>query len=202
VVTSDYLASVFLPPLMELLGAEAPGIHLDLRALDERKLPEQLESGAVDLGVLVFPNPAPALRQQRLFQEGFACLVRQDHPQVKHRLELEQFLRLPHALISPRGEGEGIVDRVLAQQGLSRTITLRLPFFLAAPLAISHSDLVLTAPRRLAESLAQLWPLQVLEPPLALPPFDAVQLWHERYEDEPAHRWLRGALSRATAPVR
>jgi DNA-binding transcriptional LysR family regulator len=184
------------------LRAEAPGVDLDVRPIDERRTPELLESGAVDLIIQAFPTTAPALRQQRLFQEGFACLVRQGHPEVGRRLELAQYLRLPHALISPRGEGEGIVDQALAKQGLSRRIALRLPFFLTAPLVITRSDLVLTAPRRMVEGFAQVWPLQVFEPPLPLPTFNTVQLWHERYEDEPAHRWLREALVRAVAPLR
>ncbi|MDC0713290.1 LysR family transcriptional regulator [Stigmatella sp. ncwal1] len=197
--TSDYFASILLPSLLALLGKEAPQVDLDLRPIDPRWTPELLESGAVDLIIQAFPNPAPALRQQKLFQDEFACLVRKDHPEVNRRLELAQYLRLPHALISPQGQGDGIVDQALAKQGLSRRIALRIPFFLAAPLVITRSDLVLTAPRRMVESFAQGWPLQVLKPPLTLPTFSAVQLWHERYEDEPAHRWLRNALLRATA---
>ncbi|SEN11155.1 DNA-binding transcriptional regulator, LysR family [Stigmatella aurantiaca] len=200
--TSDYFASIILPPLLALLRTEAPKVDLDVRPVDERRTPELLESGAVDLVIQAFPTPAPALRQQKLFEEGFSCIVRQDHPEVNRRLELAQYLRLPHVLISPRGEGEGIVDQVLAKQGLSRRIALRLPFFLTAPLVITRSDLVLTAPRRMVEGFAQAWRLQVLKPPLPLPTFNTVQLWHERYEDDPAHRWLRDALMRATAPLR
>ncbi len=195
--TRDYFAFVLLPPLLRLLGQEAPGVDLELRPLEERRVPEQLESGEVDLVITTTVDEAPALRQQRLFQEAFACLVRQKHPEVRGTLTLEQFLRLPHALISPRGEGEGVVDRELAKHGYSRRIALRLPFFLAAPLAISNSDLVLTAPRRIVENFVRGWPLQILKPPLPLPGFNVVQAWHERYDDDPPHRWLRSMVARA-----
>jgi DNA-binding transcriptional LysR family regulator len=195
--TRDYFAAVLLPRLMELLGQEAPGVDLELRPLDERRTPEQLESGEVDLAVTTFLDEVPALRQQKLFQEEFACLVRKRHPEVRDALDLKQYLRLSHALISPRGEGEGVVDRALAKLGHARRIALRLPFFLAAPLAIARSNLVLTAPRRMVEGLALGGELQILKPPIALTGFNVVQIWHERYDDDPPHRWLRSIMARA-----
>jgi DNA-binding transcriptional LysR family regulator len=197
VATRDYFASVLLPRLMELLGQEAPGVDLELRQLDERRVPEQLESGEVDLAITTFVDEAPVLRQQKLFQEEFACLVRKRHPEVRDTLDLKQYLRLPHALISPRGEGEGVVDRALAKLGHARRIALRLPFFLAAPLAIARSNLVLTAPRRMVEGFARGGELQILKPPIALMTFNVVQAWHERYDDDPPHRWLRSIVARA-----
>ncbi|MDY7227832.1 LysR family transcriptional regulator [Hyalangium rubrum] len=201
IAARDYFAFVLLPPLLELLGREAPRVDLDLRPVDERRTPERLESGEVDLIIGAFVGEAPALRQQRLFQEEFACVVRAQHPEVKRRLEFEQYLRLPHLLISTSGEGEGVVDRELTKIGRSRRIALRVPYFLAAPLVIVRSELVLTAPRRMVEKFASAWPLQVLKPPLALPAFSAFQVWHERYDDDPAHRWLRGMVARAAASL-
>lgn len=198
----DYYVSMLLPSLLELMGQEAPGVDLDVRPLDFRRIPELLEAGGLDLVVGAFVQDAPGLRQQKLFTEEFACVVREGHPDVKrNKLTLETYLRLPHALISPRGEGEGIVDRELAKLGHSRRIALRVPYFLTAPMAMERSDLVLTAPRRLVERFAAAWKLQVLKPPLAIPGFSVMQVWHERYDDDPAHRWLRGAAARAASRV-
>jgi DNA-binding transcriptional LysR family regulator len=158
-----------------------------------------LESGDVDLCIAAFPDPSLSLRQQKLFREDFVCVVREGHPAVRKGLDLETYLRLPHVLISPRGEGAGAVDTALAAMGRSRRIALRLPYFLTAPLAVVHSDHVLTAPRRLVEIFTQkgATPLRVLPPPLPLRSFDVVQFWHERFDGDPAHRWLRSAVARA-----
>lgn len=196
----DYFAAMLLPPLLELLGREAPRVDLDVRPVDFRRTAELLESGGLDLAIGVSVD-APSLRQQKLFTEDFACLVREGHPDVKRKLTLETYLRLPHALMSPRGEGHGIVDTVLGKMGHSRRIALRIPYFVTAPLIIARSDLVLTAPRRMAERFAKAWQLQVLKPPIALSTFSVVQVWHERYEDDPAHRWLRSAVARAGASL-
>ncbi|MBZ4417798.1 LysR family transcriptional regulator [Myxococcus sp. RHSTA-1-4] len=195
--TGDYFAATLLPELLALLGQEAPHVDLVVRHLLPDQLPSLLESGEVDLCVAAFPPLAPGLRQQKLFTEDFVCVVREGHPATRKGLDLETYLRLPHVLISPRGEGAGIVDTALALQGRSRRIGLRLPYFLTAPLAMVRSDHVLTAPRRLVETFTGAWPLQVLPPPVALRSFDVPQIWHERFDDDPAHRWLRGLVLRA-----
>ncbi|HZI12534.1 MAG TPA: LysR family transcriptional regulator [Myxococcus sp.] len=200
--TGDYFAAALLPGLLALLGREAPHVDLVIRHLVPSQVGVQLESGEVDLIVGAFPDPDPALRQQKLFTEDFVCVVRQGHPATRKGLDLDTYLRLSHILISPRGEGAGAVDTALAQLGHSRRIALRLPYFLTAPLALVDSDLVLTAPRRLVETFTGAWPLQLFPPPVALKPFDVLQVWHERFSGDPGHRWLRGLAVRAATNPR
>jgi DNA-binding transcriptional LysR family regulator len=58
-------------------------------------------------------------------------------------------------------------------------------------LMVARSDLVGLLPRRLgAPTLAALG-LIALEPPVALPPIEIAQAWHQRYEADGAHSWLR-----------
>ncbi|NMO15029.1 LysR family transcriptional regulator [Pyxidicoccus fallax] len=196
-VTGDYFAATLLPELLALLGREAPHVDLAVRHLVVDQVSTPLESGEVDLGVGAFPPDLPGLRQQKLFTEDFVCVVREGHPVIRKGLDLDTYLRFPHVLISPRGEGVGVVDTELARRGRSRRIALRLPYFLTAPLTVVRSDHILTAPRRLVEPFTEAWPLQVLTPPVPLRTFDVVQFWHERFDDDPAHRWLRGVVHRA-----
>jgi DNA-binding transcriptional LysR family regulator len=202
--TGDYFAATLLPELLARLGREAPHVDLVVRHLVTEQMASHMESGEVDLSVAAFPPDSSSLRQQKLFTEDFVCVVREGHPATRQGLDLETYLRLPHVLISPRGEGAGVVDTALAQQGRSRRIALRLPYFLTAPLAVVRTDHVLTAPRRLVETFTGAWPLQVLPPPVALRSFDVLQVWHERFDDDPAHRWLRAqvlqAAGRAASP--
>ncbi|AGC46327.1 LysR family transcriptional regulator [Myxococcus stipitatus DSM 14675] len=202
IASGDYHAATLLPPLLEILDAEAPGVDITIRPLVVPQLEAQLESGEVDLVIAAFPDPFPALRQQRLFREDFVCIVRRDNAAVKRGLDLETYLRLPHVLISPRGDGAGAVDMALERLGQSRRIGLRLPYFLTAALAVVRSNHVLTAPRRLAELFQDLCPVRLMPPPVTLAPFDVLQLWHERFDDEPAHRWLRTQIARAAAAPR
>lgn len=187
----DGLTLTLLPALLARFRDAAPGVDLDVRPVPPGGSGAALEDGSIDLSTEVRPREAPGLKQRALQDDAFVCLVRADHPDVGETLDLETYLRLPHALLSPQGEGTGVVDRLLAAQGRSRRVALRIRYFLAAPLIVARSDLVLTAPRSLAEALAGLAPLRVLPPPLEVPRFTTSIVWHERSDHDPAHRWLR-----------
>ena len=69
---------------------------------------------------------------------------------------------------------------------------------LSAPLIIAESDLFLTAPSMLIDYFAKLVPLRAFEPPIPLPSYPEEAYWHERYDSDPAHRFLRELLVRVT----
>lgn len=198
----DLVAVRVLPKLLEITAAEAPNVDLDVRSFELGRIEQQLESGEMDVLLALLPDQGSGLRTKKLFTEGFACVVRDGHPTVRRRLDLDRYTALPHLLISPRGEGAGTVDTALALLGRRRRIALRVSWFLTAPLLVATSDLILTAPRTLAEQFAKAHGLRVLEPPLELPTFDVHLVWHERWEEDPAHRWLREAVVRAVGPAK
>lgn len=198
VAAGDYAAVTLLPPLLERASVEAPGVDIDVRPVDLRRVWEPLATGEIDLVLGAALEPGGDFVQQVLYTDGFACLARRDHPQVRGQLDLDQYTGLPHALISPRGEGPTVVDSALEALGKRRRIALRIPYFLAAPLVVARSDLLLTAPRFVAEAFAATHPLQLIEPPLALPTFDVVQVWHQRFHDDAAHQWLRRTIAACT----
>ena len=199
--TTDYVGTVLGGPLMRTLVAEAPRVTLDVRGLRDTEVGVQLERGEVD--VAIYPDFAQvgAVKQRRLFDDGFACLVRQDHPRVGKRLSLATYVELPHALISPQGSGPSIVDKQLAERGLSRHIAFRVQSFLAAPLVVAESDLVLTAPTLLVRTFARHAGVRVVPPPLAVRRFPLNLFWHERVDRDPAHAWLRARIVEAARVV-
>jgi DNA-binding transcriptional LysR family regulator len=89
------------------------------------------------------------------------------------------------------------VDRVLAEHGLQRRVAVRIRYFLAAPLLVSRTDLVLTVARSLAEMFALHEPVRLLEPPVELPSFSMGIGWHERVHQDPASQWIRDQVSHA-----
>ena len=107
------------------------------------------------------------------------------------RLTVAAFCKLSHAMVSPTGTGDGVVDRYLRAQGRSRRIALRIPSFYAAPAIIARTDLVLTAPTTLSRVLPAASPVIAVPPPIALPSHAIALVWHERYSNDPGHKWFR-----------
>ncbi|MBX3249533.1 MAG: LysR family transcriptional regulator [Myxococcales bacterium] len=199
--TTDYVAVVLSPTLVPALRAAAPRLSLSVLSFPEDALEGMLERGEVDIAIYPSFRDLGLLKRRKLFDDGFACLVREDHPDVGKRLSLARYVALGHALISPQGRGATIVDRALAERGLERHVALRVQSFAAAPLVVASSDLVLTAPSRLARAFARHGGLRVLPPPIPLERFPNHLFWHERFDHDPAHVWLREAIAAAAAQL-
>jgi DNA-binding transcriptional LysR family regulator len=195
----DAAVVALLPWLFQRISVEAPSVGVDVRPVPERGAARALDAGEIDLAIEVRPSDGPGLKARLLGREAFVCLARAGHPAIGDSLDLDTWLSLPHALISPQGEGTSVVDRELAKIGRSREIRLRIRYFLGAPLVVAGSDLVLTAPRSLAVAMTALAPLRMFEPPIPLPGFGTHLVWHERDDLDEAHAWMRGRIVEAWA---
>jgi DNA-binding transcriptional LysR family regulator len=200
IACEDYVSSLLVPRLVRRLSVDAPGIDIDIQSRG-RELSEQLEGGQVDIAIAVFFEPSSAMRQRLLFQENFACVVRRDHPVVRKRLTLKRYTELPHLLVGSGERGTGAVDVGLARIGEKRRVAARTPTFLSAPLIVAETDLLLTIPKRLAERFAAIYDLQVFKPPLVLADFQYHSRWHERWQNDDRHRWLRRVVSEESDAV-
>jgi DNA-binding transcriptional LysR family regulator len=190
----DFGSFVVVPPLLARLRSEAPGVDLVVRQLRMDTVERQLTEGEVDVALGVVTEGEPWMVTRRLFTDDFVCLVREGHPAVDGELTLDRFLALDHALISPRGKHGGVVDSALARLGKKRRVALMIPHFLAAPMVIAQSDLVLTLPERIGRAFANMLPLRVIAPPLGLEGFAVTAFWHERQAHDVAHAWLRSVV--------
>jgi DNA-binding transcriptional LysR family regulator len=195
----DLFDCLVLPTLAGLLAERAPGCRLAVRGPVPRAA---LEAGEIDAQVLPVvpgsgdtPSTGP-LRRAHLLRDGWRTYMRAGHP-LEDGLALAPWCAARHLLISPGGEGPGLVDRVLAAEGLSRDVCLRIPAFAAALGIIASTDLVLTGPASLARLAGP--EVGVHPVPLALPEHAVVLVWSERVDADPGGRWFR-ALVREAAP--
>jgi DNA-binding transcriptional LysR family regulator len=197
---TDQMLSILGLAFGHAVSVAAPGVALRFLPLEvDEANPLRRE---VDLSLGVFHDLAPELRIQKLFDDRFACVVRRGHPKVKGRLSLETFLALRHVVIAPRGRPGSVVDEALADRGLARRAVRFVPYSLAALEFASESDCVATVSGRFARKLADRFDLQVLEPPLELPPCHGSQVWHSRLDADPAHAWLRRLVAQVVHEAR
>ena len=191
---SDYVEYALLPVLVDYIERKAPGVRLEVKAIDFSLMDKQLESGEVDVCVTSYSNASQALHARALYTERLVCVARRNHPEVDERITLEQFCRLEHVFATPSGGGTFVrlIDAALKTAGRSRHIRLKVPHFLMVPEIIARSDMIAILPERLARGYAR--KLSILEPPLKLPGFDIAAIWHERTHNDTAQQWLRQVL--------
>lgn len=195
VMASDYAESTVLLPALPGLRAAAPGTRLAVLDFSSVRMVKQAEQGEIDLAFHIREDAPAGLRQRSMFTERYVLVGRSGHPGLKRRPTLAQFCRLDHAIVSTSGGGfDGVADRALQALGLTRRVVLSVPHFLFLKAALARTDLVAMLPARLVADSAE---LRVVEPPLAVPGFELLMLWHERVHRDPAHQWLRDHIARS-----
>jgi len=190
---SDLGQIEFLPPLVERVQRDAPGVRLEAVALEVDDIADALAAGALDLAIGFLPGLAAPVRRQALFRDPYLCLFRENHPGIGERLTRKMFLDASHALVIYRG-GHRVVEEALERAGLARRIALRVPHFTVVPMILERTDLVLTLPARVARVFERRGKLKALPPPVPIPPAEVAVHWHERFEADPGNRWLRGLM--------
>jgi DNA-binding transcriptional LysR family regulator len=188
---SDVGQIEFLPPLVERVQREAPGVRLEAVALEVDDIADALAAGALDVAIGFLPGLSAPVRRQPVFKDPYLCLMRSDH-EIKS-LTKKTFLNASHALVTYRG-GHRVVEEALERAGLARKVALRVPHFTVVPMILERSDLILTLPGRVARVFEQRGRLKALPPPVPIPLAEVAVHWHERFEADPGNRWLRGVM--------
>jgi DNA-binding transcriptional LysR family regulator len=189
-------AVVLAAPLAAAMGAQAPGVQLDVRPSGTLNLPERLDRGELDLAIGGLAAPAERFSDLRLFNNGFAAVVRRGHPAAAEgTISLNALGTYPHLILSSTGEETDFVDAALARHKLIRRVTLRVPL-LAAAATLAQSEMVAILSERTARAFAASAPLEVLTLPFASPQQVTAMLWHRRVDNVPAHQWLRALVLR------
>jgi len=185
---SDLGQIEFLPPLLERVQRDAPGVRLEAAGLDVEDIAAALAAGTLDLAVGFLPGLGPPVRRTALFRDPYVCLMRADHP--IRSLTRKRFLEASHALVSYRG-GHRVIEEALDRAGISRRIALRVPHFTVVPMVLERTDLILTLPARVARVYERSGSFKALPLPVPIPPADVGVHWHERFEPDAGNRWLR-----------
>lgn len=193
---TDYMEFLLIPELSGLIDQIAPGIDIHVKRTESIFPVAQLENGSLDvvLGFESVLNPPAHLHCQKLFSDQMACVVRQNHPLIRQAPSLEEYVAIPHMLISRTGSNVGLIDQKLTELGLERRIKLIVPHFLSAPLIVAETEMILSLPYRIAKQFKKLAALDIFPVPVELPAYDLVMIWHPLREKEPAHLWLRDKI--------
>ena len=189
---SDASHITLLPRLLERLREIAPGVRLELARIDGHT-EQALEIGEADLAIGFIPWLGGGIYQQVLFPQDWVCLAGPTHPRIDGCLTISDYQREGHVQVSA-GTGQKLLEAGLVRAETKRRIVLELPGFLGVGAVIQSTDLLVTLPRHIGQTLAATYGLQVLECPLPIEGFTVKQHWHARYHQDAGNRWLRGLL--------
>lgn len=189
IAANDLQRDVLLPALLARLRAQAPGIAL-------RIIPSGVPDPALlreeRAQMLITPRPPAGsdLLQQRLFEDRYVVFY--DAAVRAAPASLADYQAAEHVTVVYDPPRTLEIDDWLLRQGVARRLRVTVPSFAGLAAFVRGSDLLATAPSRLGQGLMQ--GLAWTPPPLPCPPLPMYAVWHRRYHDDPAHRWLRQQL--------
>lgn len=201
IAPNSFVEFVLMPALVARLGRQAPGIRLRLTPFGSDLAETGVISGttAMVLGRVV--DPPDNLVVQHVMDDGLACVVRADHPEVGDRITAEQYQRMKHVNMLPPGRLRVGLFQALARHDLRRDVAVSVTHFLAIPELIAVTDYCSTLPRLICRHLARDPRLKIVPPPVDLGTFPVEMGWHVRYRNDPAHRWLRTLIGEVAQEV-
>jgi len=194
IAPNGYVEFVLVPALVARLQKVAPGIRLRLTPYGNDLVETGVVSGTTALVLGRIVDPPDNLVVQHLIDEGLACAVRADHPDVGDTMTREQFETLKHVNIVPPGRMRAGLFQALAQQQLKRDVAISVTNFFAVAEMVAVTDYCATLPSQICRRLVQDPRLKILSAPVDLGSFPVEMAWHVRYRHDPAHRWLRAMI--------
>lgn len=193
--TNDLFIALYGAQLLRAMHEQAP--HTVLRFVPESggDDDEVLRNGRTDLIVSSSIDLGPEIKVQSLFNTIYVGLARRDHPIFDSEITPQSFAAYPQISVSRRGRANGPIDVELANHKVQRRVALITPSFHSAMFSLPSSDLILPMPANIQNSVNRLGlPLRAFDIPLPMERVTVVQAWHPRFDNDPAHRWLRQTL--------
>jgi DNA-binding transcriptional LysR family regulator len=202
IATTDYAEVVVLPNLLRTVKRCAPKVALQMKRLKGIFDMPVAELDVCDFALGFFPLPLPpgaGLNGTALFQDRFVGIISKRHPLARQKFGLRQFLSLDHIGVNYSDEGPGLVGDAMKKVGHRRKLGLIVPHLLTVPFLTSDSEMLGIVPQRLARLLGPSLGLRIVEVPLDVPPLTMSLVWHERHQQDVAHRWFREFVPQNTS---
>ncbi|MFG1642490.1 LysR family transcriptional regulator [Amycolatopsis sp. NPDC049252] len=199
-VCHDAITTALSPGLIAAVRHAAPGARLRLLA-ESSVDTHELRRGQVDLELGSAAPDSPEIRSETFFEDRLVLVVAPDHPFAKRKPTLRRYADAPHVRISRRGRLRDPMDDVLAGHGLERQVVATVPTTTAALGVVRLGEFVTAVPEGMCAGVIEALGLVIVPLPMPRPPVPLVVSWHQRYENDKAHRWLRDRVREVLAEI-
>ncbi|WP_329403272.1 LysR family transcriptional regulator [Streptomyces virginiae] len=186
----DALTAACGTALIAAVRRRAPGVRLRLSA-EPGTDDAELRRGEVDLESSAGAPTLPDIRHRLVGRDRLVVAVRPGHPLTEGPPSLERYAAAEHLTVSRRGSLRDPIDDALTTRGLERRVAAAGPTTAFALRLALDTDLVVTLPDAVTRAARDQLGLVTLPLPLQLPDVPLYLLWHQRYDDDRAHTWLR-----------
>lgn len=191
---SDYMAVLLLPKLIAHLAQTAPEIKISVVSVYHLSGIEPFERGDYDLAIgKVFEISSP-IRKELLFKDFGVVVVNRNHKLArKKKITLKDYLSYKHIVVrADNPHFPPVIEQALAKKGFRRNAQISLPFIIPIFKLLEKSDeLIATVIHSMTVVYKKNSDFVVKPLPFEIPEIEFFVAWHQRYDNDPGHKWLR-----------
>lgn len=193
---SDDFELAIGPSLSRRIREASAGVSLIFRQTNRHTVEQMLKDREIEIAVVAGAIRRAWIAKESIGDAGYACLLDERATGAALPLSLQEYLALPHVLISYSGR-IGTVDHALRALGRERQLLTALTHFSAAPAFLTGTRAIATIPTHAATALARISPLTVCAAPLELGRYPVQIVWRRDAQGDAALEWLRLQLRTA-----
>lgn len=188
-------APFIVPRLYEALPR---GSHISfvISANAPPELEAGLRFGRPELALLPRTAHGPGVRMQRVWEDDVVLIARRGHPMLTNGVTEKIYFQLDHVILTKCDclDEQESLDYVFEQQGMKRKIVMAIPIASTLFDLVANTDLVAAARSRFVKVYGNGPDIEIHKLPTTWPRQSMSLLWHERYEADLGHRWLRDRM--------
>jgi LysR family nod box-dependent transcriptional activator len=196
---SDYVSTVLMPPALQRLQREAPGITIEMLA-NANEPWEALSRGDVDFLILPQHFTREGHPAEVLFEDEYVCVCWKGNVLVGETISSEQCLELGHVVTRIGTQRPPTIDAWFFERfGHQRRVEVIATNFNSVPHLLVGTNRISFMHRRLAGAYCNLLPLKMLSSPMVMPRLVEMIQWHKYRDRDPGRIWLCNLLKSAVA---
>lgn len=201
IAANDFQRDLLLPRFFDHVAGQVKSVNLRVIP-SQSPSPAMLRENRCDLLITPLPPSGIDIVQKRLLNDHYVCYY---DPKARTAPSGRgAYLAARHVTVVYTDNERLDFDRRLAANGFHRDIAISVPSFSGVPSFLRGSQMLASMPSLLASGVMRGFaqtriPLASRTRTLAeLPMF---MVWHQRYQKDPAHRWVRNQLEVVAATV-
>jgi len=196
IAANDYFQMVILPRVLTCIREQAPLIKIMSLPYLQDMADNGIMSGQTDFAFGRHYDPPENLVAVQAMTDNLACLASINNSRIGDdtKISLALFEELQHVVVKPAGKLKTGIFKILQKYNIKRDTACTVSNFNSVPGIVENTNYLAVLPKRLCQQLAKSHSLRVYELPTKianLRDFPFHLSWHRRYQNDPAHRWLR-----------
>jgi len=116
-----------LPGVIAEFSQKYPDVQLSIYRNFTRKIVEQLEEGALDIGIVTLPVKSTALKTYPIFKDDLLLMVSADHPLAKLKSVPASLLAEQQIILPKAGYTRQLMDKLLRPYASTVRVRMELP---------------------------------------------------------------------------